>query len=593
MTTDDMQAHVAAAGVVDEAGPVIRPASPRILLQPTPADAAPDSTPGTTGLESARRRPAPLDTTGLAVAAAFVCLSLSPSLLPRSPVFQGWLSGIVAATGYGLGTTAAYAVRRAGPWPPGPRARRACAVVVGTVAPAVVGGFLVAGRRWQVQAHAAVGDDPPGRLSPLLIVALTITVLLVLVAAARLIRAATVAVTTALARHLPTTVAALAGVLLVAIGVGMLLDQVVLRAALMATDRVAAAANDEEIPELNPPASALRSGGPGSLVAWDDLGLQGRKFVTAGPTQAQITHFTGRPAQVPIRVYVGLAGASGEAERARQAVAELDRTGAFDRAILCVVTTTGTGWVDPQAAAALELLHGGDTAIVTTQYSYLPSPVSFLFDDDQVEKEGAELFAQIRRRWEQLPPDARPKLFLYGESLGSNGGQAALGDPSAHRADGALFVGAPGSNRLRQNIAGRRLPGSPERLPVSGERPTVRFAADEQSLSEALQSPWAQPRVLFLQHSSDPVVWWSPDLLFKRPDWLKEKNRPGVSSSMSWYPVVTFWQVTADLVESNRVPPGAGHRYGTLVADAWAAIAPPDGWTTQDTVRLRQAVTAL
>jgi uncharacterized membrane protein len=81
--------------------------------------------------------------------------------------------------------------------------------------------------------------------------------------------------------------------------------------------------------------------------------------------------------------------------------------------------------------------------------------------------------------------------------------------------------------------------------------------------------------------------------LFKRPDWLKEKNRPGVSSSMSWYPVVTFWQVTADLVESNRVPPGAGHRYGTLVADAWAAIAPPDGWTTQDTVRLRQAVTAL
>jgi uncharacterized membrane protein len=32
---------------------------------------------------------------------------------------------------------------------------------------------------------------------------------------------------------------------------------------------------------------------------------------------------------------------------------------------------------------------------------------------------------------------------------------------------------------------------------------------------------------------------------------------------------------TADLVEANHVPPGAGHRYGTLVADAWAAIVRP------------------
>jgi uncharacterized membrane protein len=118
----------------------------------------------------------------------------------------------------------------------------------------------------------------------------------------------------------------------------------------------------------------------------------------------------------------------------------------------------------------------------------------------------------------------------------------------------------------------------------------VRFADGVASLDRPAGAPWGGPRVLFLQNASDPVVWWSPDLLLQRPDWLREPRGPGVSRSMSWYPVVTFWQVTADLVEANRVPPGAGHRYGTLVADAWAAIAPPPGWTATDTGRLRAAV---
>jgi uncharacterized membrane protein len=538
-------------------------------------------------------RPAGLDIPALVVAAVFVCLSLTPSLLPRSPVFQGWLSGIVAAIGYGLGVGGSRCVRRIGRWTPTDRVRRIGTVTVCVAAPSTVGVFLVAGREWQRKAHVAVGEDPPGALAPLVMASVALSAFVVLVAVGRLLRSATAAVAVALSRHLPAAVAGVTSVVLVVVSVGMLLDQVVLRAALVVMDRAAAAANDETIPDLRPPSSPLRSAGPGSLVGWDDLGLQGRKFVTGGPTPEQITRFTGRPAQLPIRVYVGLADAPNETDRARQAVAELERTGAFERAVLCVVTTTGTGWVDPQAAAALELLHGGDTAIVSTQYSYLPSPVSFLFDDDQVEKEGVELFAQIRRRWEQLPAEHRPKLFLYGESLGSNGAQAALGDLAAARADGALFVGPPSSNRLRTDVVPRRDPGSPERLPLYRAGANVRFAADVPSLARPLPATWQEPRVLFLQQASDPVVWWSPDLLLQRPDWLEEPRGRGVVSSMSWYPVVTFLQVTADLVEANRMPAGAGHRYGTLVADAWAALAPPEEWTQADTIRLRRALAGL
>ena len=94
-----------------------------------------------------------------------------------------------------------------------------------------------------------------------------------------------------------------------------------------------------------------------------------------------------------------------------------------------------------------------------------------------------------------------------------------------------------------------------------------------------------------LQHPSDPVVWWSPDLLFARPDWLIEAPGRDRSPAMRWYPLVTFFQATADLTNAADVPAGHGH-YGDSMLDGWAAVAPPPGWTSRDTERLRTALHA-
>lgn len=56
---------------------------------------------------------------------------------------------------------------------------------------------------------------------------------------------------------------------------------------------------------------------------------------------------------------------------------------------------------------------------------------------------------------------------------------------------------------------------------------------------------------------------------------------------MRWFPVVTFWQVAADLTNAAGVPDGHGHNYGTLVLDGWVAVAAPEGWTDRDTERVR------
>ena len=59
---------------------------------------------------------------------------------------------------------------------------------------------------------------------------------------------------------------------------------------------------------------------------------------------------------------------------------------------------------------------------------------------------------------------------------------------------------------------------------------------------------------------------------------------------MRWYPIVTFWQVAADMTNAGRDPGGHGHNYGDFVLDGWAAVAAPDGWTPDDTERIRSAL---
>src|SRR3954452_9292 len=48
---------------------------------------------------------------GLVGALVFVCLSLSPSLLPRTGLIQGLVCGITGAIGYGIGVVIAWVWR--------------------------------------------------------------------------------------------------------------------------------------------------------------------------------------------------------------------------------------------------------------------------------------------------------------------------------------------------------------------------------------------------------------------------------------------------------------------------------------------------
>ncbi len=526
--------------------------------------------------------------TGTAVGLVFVWLSLTPSLLPRSAVFQGAVSGVSGAIGYGLGVFAVWLVRymrTTNDSPPAPRWAWKALIPVGAIGIIVM---AVEFHVWQDDVRDLMGVEHLTWYDYPLAAVLALVVLFSVVEIGQATRKLVAFLVDKLDRVAPFRLSVtIVVVLLVALTV-TLLNGVVLKYAMRIMNHTFAAANNEMSSDTAPPKTPLRSGGPQSLASWDSLGREGRVFIESGPTVDQLTAFNGAPATEPIRAYAGLNSADGIAATAELAAQELEREGGLRRAVVAVGTTTGTGWINEAEADAVEYMYNGNSAVVSMQYSFLPSALSFLVDKENTRRASQALFEAVDRRVRRMPEGQRPKLVVFGESLGSFGGEApfmSLNNVLA-RTDGALFSGPTFNNTIWADLTATRDAGSPESLPIYRDGRNARFVSRPSDLARP-EALWDFPRVVYLQHASDPIAWWSPDLLFAKPDWLREKRGYDVLPQTRWIPVVTFLQVSADMAVAQKVPAGHGHDYVADVADGWAAVLSPPGWTPDKTKRLR------
>lgn len=538
-----------------------------------------------------RRYGRSLHPVGLTLALLFFCWSMTPSLLPRTWYLQAVATGISVATGYGIGCLAAWLVRKCGVTARySERTRRIGWWTLLGLAVVAVPTFLVLGSWWQQIVRELAQAEPASRSYYLLVLALSLTVAVTLLAIARAIRGGTNRLTALGLRYVPAPVARLASLVVVLVVGVLVVNGVVYQGVIGLANRSAAAADQSTAPGVAEPTAAERSGSPASAEPWDSLGREGRTFVAGGPTPEQISAVTGRPAPMPIRVYAGRESADSVEGVADRVVAELERTGAFDRSVLAVATTTGRGWVNARVASSLEYVAGGDSAIASMQYSFLPSALSFVADRKTPPEAGRALFEAVSAAVDARPAESRPKLVVFGESLGSFGGQGAFSGAQdmLSRTDGALWVGTPNFAPQWAQITADRDPGSPERLPVVDGGANVRFAGSAADLD--LPAPWGTPRIVYWQHSSDPITWWSFDLLLHKPDWLREPLGPDVDPGMRWIPFVTFWQVTMDMVFSADVPEGHGHTFGRDAVNMWAGILDPADWTAAQTEQVRAVV---
>jgi uncharacterized membrane protein len=327
--------------------------------------------------------------------------------------------------------------------------------------------------------------------------------------------------------------------------------------------KIAASNRSTEIRYSEPPATNLVSGGPGSAVEFDELGLQGRRFVSEASPAERIDEVLGESGALDaIRVYVGVDSADSVERRVVLAIEELQRTGAFERSHLIVGSPAGTGYFNYIPVEAAEYLSRGDVASVAIQYGSLPSMLSTSKIPLAIEQHGA-LLAAINAELSLRDPSDRPQIVLYGESLGSQasqgaftgGGTTVLQDLGVNR---ALWAGTPYASRWRRQI----FAGGPD-IDASV---FARFA----SIDEYRATPddaRAQVRFFFLDHHEDPVTRFGLDIAYRRPTWLgsADQRPPNVSLSQMWVPAVTFWQTAIDTKNAATVVPGEfkalGHDY--------------------------------
>ncbi|WP_421872776.1 alpha/beta hydrolase [Pararhizobium sp.] len=527
---------------------------------------------------------------GLVIGVLFFAVSLTPSLIPRPYMLQGVLSGCSLAAGYGLGVFGRWLWHYLELPALAPRLGRVIRVlaVAGCAGVAIV--FLWQAARWQNSVRSLMGLDPVETAEPLKLALIALLVFIVLIALARLFRITFAFLSRKFEHVTPKPVARLLGIFLALALFWSVADGLLLKAGLRLADSSFRELDALIDSDLAPPANPLKTGSTGSLIPWQDLGFRGREFVTSGPTAEKIGAFLHQPALEPIRVYVGLNAAETAKDRAALALAELKRTGAFERSTLIVVVPTGTGWVDPAAMDTVEYLHHGDVASVALQYSYLTSWLSLLVEPSYGAEAGEALFKTVYGYWTTLPKDKRPKLYLHGLSLGAlNSERSAdlfdvIGDPF----QGALWSGPPFASAGWKSATAGREPGSPAWLPRFRDSSVIRFTAQKNAL-DIPGASWGPMRIVYLQYASDPVTFFDPHSFYREPDWMKQPRGPDVSPYLRWYPVVTMLQLALDMATTS--PMGYGHVYAPEhYIDAWVAVTDPQGLAPGDVERLKAMV---
>jgi uncharacterized membrane protein len=185
------------------------------------------------------------------------------------------------------------------------------------------------------------------------------------------------------------------------------------------------------------------------------------------------------------------------------------------------------------------------------------------------------LLAAIRRKLYERPPEHRPRLVVFGESLGAHTSQDAflsegtqgLSDAGVER---ALWIGTPHLSKWKTQVLG-------------ADRPDVdkSLLADVNSFSQIedmTAEQQARLRYVMITHHNDGVGLFGADLLIEKPPWLgdPELRPPAVPRWMKWTPFVTAVQTVIDMQNAMDVTPGEfvarGHDYRADLARFVQAI---------------------
>ncbi len=527
---------------------------------------------------------------GICFGLLFFSASMTPSLIPRSAVVQGVLGGTVMAIGY------LFAIIMIGTWRfiqlPNftNELRKAITGFVFLVSFSIFLLALFNLRDSQNELRALMTMKPLEASHEVVVVGVVFVLFLTLFLLGRFIVTITILLRNRIPGKVQPRLALVISLTLVTIISWNLGNGLIARTILNTADEAFREIDSRIDAKLPLPSDKLRSGSASSLIPWETLGAQGRKFIAGGRAIEEISEFNrGKPAKKPIRVYAGLNSAKETKGRAELVLEEMKRVGVFERSYLVIVTPTGTGWIDSAAVDPFEIMHLGDTAIVAMQYSYLMSPLALIVEPDQAPESAKVLFDTVHEYWSQLPVNSRPKLYLHGLSLGSYGSEKGLLPLKMIDSpiNGILWSGPTFGNPVWKNLTQNRNPGSVAWLPRIDDSRMARFT-NQQNVLNLSGSEWSRMRLIYLQYASDPITFFEVASAFRSPEWMADDRGPDVLDNLRWYPLITMLQQAVDMLVATEVPKGFGHVFSAEhYIDAWFALTDPKDWQAEDTERLK------
>jgi uncharacterized membrane protein len=435
---------------------------------------------------------------------------------------QGLISGLALTSGYGLGILIRWSWSFFDLPIPSGRTKKILIYIVAGICLITTIIFLWQASSWQNALRATMGMKKTAVTRPLVIFFVAIGLFFILLLLSRLFRWTFRYLSEWLHRYVPRRISHAFGLLGVLIIFGLAVNGVLFSLLLQGADAMYKQWDRQIQSDLNRPSDTLKAGSSASLLDWENMGREGREFLTQSPDTTDLKQFTDQSVKQPIRVYAGMREGRFQ-ERADLALQELKRVNAFDRSVLILATPTGSGWVDVAAINPVEYLHHGDIATVSAQYSYLPSALSLLLEGEYGSKMARTLFQQVYGYWSELPEDDRPKLYLQGLSLGALNSDRSfdLFDIIDDPFHGVLWSGPPFRSETWQRVTEQRQPDSPVWLPRFRDDSVVRFANSNGGLSKG-KADWGGFRIAFLQYASDPIVFFDPNSWWNEPEWMQQ-----------------------------------------------------------------------
>ena len=324
-----------------------------------------------------------------------------------------------------------------------------------------------------------------------------------------------------------------------------------------------------------PPSVPEITGSPESGVDWMKVTREGARWLGMTLQPECIASIMGvESAKQPIRVYASLDMTDDDEERARMLLAEIDRTHALERKAFALFSPTGSGYVNYVATETFEYLMLGDCASAAIQYSVLPSALSLTRVPTGTAQ--TEMVVKgIAERLLAMPKTKRPKIFLFGESLGSQvseemfRGMGVLGLDGTG-IDAALWIGTPAATVWRQELWGTRTIAEPPQV-GPGAVYLPRGLSDWRALPEA---ELTKVQYLLLQNGDDPIPKFGSQLGWRKPDWLgPDDTRPhGSPHGTRWLPgmslLTTFFDMQNALVPTPGIFAEGGHDYRDVLPQA-------------------------